>query len=170
MAQITMSLDEWNQHLAEKAALAVDAAKANAHAAGARLTNLDEAGFQAARLDHIVRSALTIVRFAVGNLPAETTPNWPIAALDEVIKNLDALPTFGSDDVTLQIELRTLLAEIIEQDRARKARALKRVAEQQPSLKERPAAYAGDSSVEDRSDWTQLDGDKTNNTPRDTPA
>jgi hypothetical protein len=119
MAQVTMNLDEWNQHLAEKSRLADDCDRFQRQLDLVRATAMQDAGVNIARLESLVRSALTLATFAAGNLPPEMTPNWPLAALLDVTNNLDALPTFGSRDDELRIELIALADDIAQHNRRR---------------------------------------------------
>lgn len=123
MAQITMTLDEWNQHLAEKARIAEECSTLKAELDRVRQTAMLDAGADIIRLEQLVRSAMTLVTFATGNLPPEMTPNWPHSALVNVINALSALPTYSAHDEELRIEL-TAMADDIARHNRRRARAL----------------------------------------------
>lgn len=105
-------MDEWETEKATRRAVETELAKVRGELNAARSDGLDRWGVQAERLDKLVRAATSLVTFTVGNLPPEMTPNWPIDALNDVIENLDALPSFGTNDFTLQTELRAFAREV----------------------------------------------------------
>jgi len=114
MAKIEMTLEEYNELVAKRVAAENELADVKKQLTDARATSLAiETGGESAakRLDKLVRDAVTVVRFAVANLPPETTPGWPVNALQSVAANLDALPTFSIDDRDLHSELRAFARE-----------------------------------------------------------
>ncbi len=77
-------------------------------------------------LEALARDLITVMRFAVANLPPETTRNWPRTELTMIATHLQALPSYGSDDETLAIELRAFVDSCIDADRKRAEKASKR--------------------------------------------
>ncbi len=73
-------------------------------------------------LNDLLRECFVIVRFAVANLPAETTRRWPSGSLRKLIDALPKLPDANDDDKSFAIELRTFRREIAEFDRFRATR------------------------------------------------
>lgn len=73
-------------------------------------------------LAQLVRSLLTIARFAFANLPPSETPGWPGKAIAEVVGRLEQMPDFTPDDAVLITEMRLFVADIqqYELERARK--------------------------------------------------
>lgn len=112
MATIQLSLEEWNEHQAK-----LTQAHNENNELRRQLQSRTSDGLLAAgvadieRLTTLLDSALTLVTFAAGNLPPETTPNWPDEALRQVAKSLDALPNFDINKQSLQIELLKLADE-----------------------------------------------------------
>ena len=111
-AQITMSLEEWNNELNARALVEGELAKLREELNAARRTSFESISLNADKLDAAVRASLVLTRFAVANLPPEVTPGWPVAALQEVIEALPVLPSFGLDDADLVIELRAMARDI----------------------------------------------------------
>ena len=70
-------------------------------------------------LTELSRNLLTVARFAVGNLPPETTKGWPCDALRTASQLLQALPDHSLDDASLAIELRNFADEAATFERAR---------------------------------------------------
>lgn len=124
MAKIEMTLDEWNQHVAENARLSGECAALQKKLDEARSNALATACADVARLEVLVRAAMTLTTFAAGNLPPEMTPNWPYGSLVDVINNMSAMPTFGSNDDSLRIELTAMADEILRHNRRRALAAL----------------------------------------------
>lgn len=120
MAQITLSLEDWNNELGKRALLEAELAKMRTELNETRMLNLESIRVNAVALDAAVRASLVLTRFAVANLPPEMTPGWPVGALDAVIVGLPHLPTYGIDDADLLSELRAMARDIGEQDRRRR--------------------------------------------------
>ncbi len=102
MASITMTLDEWNQHLAAKARVEEELAKMRNE------LNAERSKDPTGRLDALAaigRSAVEIARFAVANLPPETVKGWPYSHLNRIAQAMKELPDFGIDDGDLRNEL-----------------------------------------------------------------
>ena len=68
----------------------------------------------------LARDAIAIVRFAVSQLPAESTKGWPHEALLAVAEALPQLPDATTDDVELSVTLASFSREckMYEQRRA----------------------------------------------------
>lgn len=107
-----MSMVDWETEKALRADVERELAKVRAELVDARTHGLTAAGVDAMRLDGVVRDAVMLVRFAVGNLPPESTPGWPVTQLKNVIAGLPALPSYGIDDATLKTELDAFVREI----------------------------------------------------------
>lgn len=58
-----------------------------------------------ATLLFVARAAIEVVRFAVANLPPETTKNWPTEALRKIAVRLSSMPDASPDDQELSITL-----------------------------------------------------------------
>lgn len=124
-AQITLSLEDWNNELGKRRAVEEELARVREDLNSARRLNLESIKVEAQRLDTVVRRSLDLTRFAVANLPPEVTVNWPVKALTEVIDNLSALPSFGLDDADLLVELRAVVRDI-QQHEGRRQREARR--------------------------------------------
>lgn len=74
-------------------------------------------------LTALARALLTVVRFAIANLPPSEIPKWPYGSVEEVSKLMPQLADFSDDDQILVQELALLVADIKEHERLR---ALKR--------------------------------------------
>ncbi len=75
-----------------------------------------------ARLRELLRDTFIVVRFAVANLPPETTKMWPSLALKSIVDKLPLMPDFNVDDQAFINELKQFRREIYEIDRIRAAR------------------------------------------------
>lgn len=75
-----------------------------------------------AKLRALLRESFVVVRFAVANLPPETTKMWPTTALRLIIESLPLMPDFSVDDQAFINELRQFRREIFDIDRIRAAR------------------------------------------------
>jgi hypothetical protein len=62
-------------------------------------------------LFEVSRAAIEIVRFAVANLPPESTVRWPTTALRVVATRLPSMPDAGPDDDELMITLKRFADE-----------------------------------------------------------
>ena len=71
------------------------------------------------RLMALARDQLEVTRFAVANLPPETTRGWPWERLIKIAKRIEDLPDFGEDDRSLMIELVTFANEAAAHEEAR---------------------------------------------------
>ena len=67
----------------------------------------------------LIREMLTIVRYAVANLPPSENPKWPWGAVRRMAVYLAYLPDFNADDRVLVTELELFVADIQEHDIAR---------------------------------------------------
>lgn len=72
-------------------------------------------------LNTAVRRCADVARFAVANLPPESTKGWPFAELRVLADSVDALPDAGPNDKTLAIELRAFAAECEKHEHRRAA-------------------------------------------------
>ncbi len=123
MATITMSLEEHQELQAKITAANNEAEKWRLKATDLRVEALQQVGAtDVDRLTQLVKAALTITTFAAGNLPPEVTKNWPVEALETVANNLDALPTFDINDMSLRVELLKLAQEARDHNIARAKR------------------------------------------------
>lgn len=126
MATITMTREEWDQELANRHRVEKEVANLRVTLEQHRLDTMNIAGggtVEALKLDELVRQAMFVVRFAVANLPPEMTPGWPVDSLKRVVDNLDALPTYSTDDADLRNELLAFVKEIeVEEARRRRAK------------------------------------------------
>jgi hypothetical protein len=118
MAEIKLTLDEYNDLVHKRNAAENEAAALRAQLVDARLTDP-----QVKAITQVGRDALVIARFAVANLPAEVTRNWPWRTLLDICDRLPQMPDHGSDDVTLMAELRTFAAECQYHEERRAGRA-----------------------------------------------
>jgi hypothetical protein len=73
-------------------------------------------------LNTLVRDCLVVVRFAIANLPPETTRRWPTTALRAILEALPKVPDASVDDKAFIIEMRQFRKDIAEFDRFRVAR------------------------------------------------
>jgi hypothetical protein len=119
-AQITMTLEEWNNELNARQLVEGQLAKLRGELDTARRISFESISLNADKLDAVVRASLVLTRFAVANLPPEVTPGWPTAALQEVIDGLPVLPSYGIDDADLVIEFRAMARDIEEHERRRR--------------------------------------------------
>jgi len=62
----------------------------------------------------LCREMMTIIRFAVANLPPSEIRGWPFEAVHTVANRLGELPDKTSDDLTFAIELRAFANEVVE--------------------------------------------------------
>lgn len=73
-------------------------------------------------LERLARTMLSIVRFAIANLPPSEVPNWPQADVATMLALLIHLPGFNEDDEVLVNELRLFIADITEHEIVRARR------------------------------------------------
>lgn len=64
------------------------------------------------KLNVLARSLMEIARFAVGNLPPETTRGWPISMLRISVDHLKELPDYTIADQELGIEWLSFSREV----------------------------------------------------------
>lgn len=115
MAQITLSLEEY-QILVDARKEAENKTASLQHAlADLKLIASDPGTVKA--LTDLARHALTLARFAVGNLPPESTRGWPVESLEIIGSLLPALPTFTVDDGDLGREFHSFAQEVRRFDR-----------------------------------------------------
>lgn len=68
-----------------------------------------------ARLNSMCRAFIAVTRFAVGNLPPETTPNWPLIELGHIAHALiEDLPDASIDDHSFVSDLKAFTEHCIE--------------------------------------------------------
>lgn len=99
MANVTLTMEEYNELQSRMRAAEEDAA-----AARAALVNNKLADGERFILTTLIRDAMTVVRFAVANLPPEVTRGWPFLSLKRFSENLQHLADHKSDDVSLTAE------------------------------------------------------------------
>lgn len=73
-------------------------------------------------LEVLASSMMSIVRFAIANLPPSEIANWPVDAIRSMAHYLKALPTFGEDDRVFANELNLFAKDIAEHETARARR------------------------------------------------
>jgi hypothetical protein len=71
------------------------------------------------QLTTLARAMLDVAKFAVANLPPETTVGWPTARLLAVTQLLQHLPDFDVNDEELVVELQAFIREVQQHDRRR---------------------------------------------------
>jgi hypothetical protein len=116
---VTLSLSQLDDMRAQIRQGHARVAELEAQLAG--MKGVDPAG-RVMALNGLARVMLTIVRFAIANLPPSEIPKWPRDAVAAMAVGLRYLPDFNVDDEVLLAELRLFMAEIEEHeiDRARK--------------------------------------------------
>lgn len=72
----------------------------------------------------IARDALEVVRFAIGNLPPETTRGWPVSKLRALSENLPKLDGASQDDQEYAITMRYFADEIEKCEAQRRAQGI----------------------------------------------
>lgn len=71
----------------------------------------------------VARDALDVVRFAIANLPPETTRGWPVEKLRSLAENLMKLDGATTDDNEFAITMRYFADEIDKCEVQRKAQS-----------------------------------------------
>ncbi len=110
MAQITIDLTEFDALRDARKAAEENAARLERELIQARLNAGD--ALTTKGLTKIARSAMTIARFAVANLPPESTRNWPSSALREISELIGILPDYSTDDGEMAGEFRAFASEV----------------------------------------------------------
>lgn len=98
-ATVTVPYNEYQAIQEAKLQAELETAKLRQQLTSSKIEASDAALFE------IARAAIEIVRFAVGNLPPESTKHWPIAALRVVASRLPLMPDAGVDDQELALTL-----------------------------------------------------------------
>lgn len=131
MAQVTLTMDEYNELKTAKEQALEEVARLKANAFRAVLDS-DATGTIKA-LNELARTQLQVIRFAMANLPPEDTRGWPMIALEGIAGKLELLPDRTDDDTSLSLELRAFAKEVRAADQAadltrhdREARAVRR--------------------------------------------
>lgn len=116
---VTLSFEEYaNIKLARETA---EAEAAGLRADLVKAKNEDPSG-RINQLGELARELIQVLRFAVGNLPPETTRHWPFRSLEAAAKLLPWLPDFTPDDNTLAIELKAFANEVMKYEAQRSRR------------------------------------------------
>lgn len=108
MGQVTLSTEEYHDIINQRQTAEKALAAAQREVIAAR--SEDPSGRLAAIIDGF-KSALEVVSFAVGNLPAESYRGWPHAALVRVADAVLAMPECGSNERDLAGEYKKFAAE-----------------------------------------------------------
>jgi hypothetical protein len=117
---ITLSLEDFEDMKTKRVEAENEAARlTNALAEAQRSSGNPE---MTRALSELVSQAIVVVRFAVAQLPPETTPNWPEKALEQIAALMPMRPGYGSDDQDLATELRAFARECRGYDLERRAR------------------------------------------------
>jgi hypothetical protein len=108
MPQLTLSLDEWNEQLRLRQEAEARATKLEAELVEAKRT--DPAG-RVWDLEQLARNAMSVLAFAVANLPPESVRGWPWSDLYNFAQRMRWLPAFSTDDRDLANEWMAFAAE-----------------------------------------------------------
>lgn len=108
MAEITMSIQEYEELKTQRDTAEARAAAMEAKAAAAELSDPDDI---IVKLMDAIDAALPIIKFAAGNLDPRTVRGWPYPELETFAKTLDTLP--GADIATKDtaLEFRNFILE-----------------------------------------------------------
>lgn len=108
MAEIKMSLEEYQEFIRQRDTALADAETAKQKLVEAQLHDPD--GMVQQLLD-AVNAALPVVKFATGNLDPRTVRGWPYASLEAISKALDVMPTTDPAYKELAAEFRSFVHE-----------------------------------------------------------
>jgi len=117
--QITMSLEEYEAAKLLRITAENEAAALRAELVALRADALGRATKDAQQLITLVDDSLTVLKFAVANLPPEMIRGWPVAALRSVAAKIPSLPAFDTNDHDLCIELEAFARECDGMERRR---------------------------------------------------
>lgn len=116
-ATVTIPLTEFMEVQNARAAAEQKAAELEKKLSGEKIAANDATTYA------IARDALEVVRFAIGNLPPETTRGWPVEKVRALSENLPKLDGATQDDQEYAITMRYFADEIEKCDLQRKAQS-----------------------------------------------
>ena len=129
MASITLSMEEYRDLEEKKIQAENSAADLQKQLLVAHATAIEQ---HVPGLLALVDEALTVVRFAVGNMPPESTRNWPIVSLQRVADLMPHLPGFGAKEQEIAIDFNHFAAECERFERWRAQPRLKSPTDSEP--------------------------------------
>jgi len=121
MAEVTMSLQEYNDLLAQR-----DQARREYAELQEQIRTTASQDPATADLLKCVKAAIPVITFAVGNLDPATVRGWPYGALKTFAVGLDCLPGADTCMKEYALDLRNFIYEArgVESERARRDEAL----------------------------------------------
>ncbi|MGH7178286.1 MAG: hypothetical protein ACREJC_12975 [Tepidisphaeraceae bacterium] len=140
-ATLTLTLADYESLKAQRTKAEDDLAVVTKQLAEARLE--DPSG-KLAPLNQFARDCLTIVRFAVANLPPETIRGWPYEELKRICQTLHVLPDFSTNDRDMALDVLGFAREAEDLELRRKSTATKPTKFTDEELAERKARLEND--------------------------
>jgi hypothetical protein len=114
-AAVTMGLDEFQSLQDARMKAELEVAKLKQQITEQKITASDPI------LIVVARAALEVTRFAIANLPPESTVHWPTDALRSIGDNLPSMPDASHDDQEFAITMITFAEECDRFERRGKA-------------------------------------------------
>jgi hypothetical protein len=99
---LTISMEEYQALIEGRNKAEREAAEANAQAIAARMSDPTAT---VEKVTAFARQCLTVVNYAVANLPPEVNKGWPYEALTRVCEMMNVLPDFGPNDRDMAIDM-----------------------------------------------------------------
>lgn len=119
MAEITMSLPEYQELTSQRDDARREAAELRDQLRKAEMRDPE------GRIPNLVlgmEAALSVIKFAVGNLAPETVRGWPYPDLLTFVDALEKLPGVGTETKEYALEFRNFVREARQIERERQAR------------------------------------------------